>query len=540
MIILDDSDELLNSNKFLTDDARSVVRPCTPTPSLPSYESCQSLPISEQPCLEHDRRVQAQQDHQARQQQQDHQAHRGCWPKHTNARFKRGMLYALVVYFVLTVAVGVPVIVVKLRHRSYERQAMYSASSTTTSAPSLIADSDDAPLLESSAVSCNDWTKLADDLSMLQYSVPLDGLIFVYSNVSYQSNVTNPQNISGSLLVDVNSDPTIDDALVSVSMHYSNPSLIDRTNVCLLNISSSNGVYLYVPTDISEDETLSFNVTFLFPQAPSLHISQFTTRLPIFTQRFSDLSYIDFDMVTIAGPKSDVHVEAMNASSLTVTTALAEIEGSFNVSRSLVLETISAPIDANISLYNDGFINLPTFLDVSTGNAALNASVQLYLPPAALPAQKAPNFITNFRTFNAPLAVAATHLLDSSPATLMLHAESSVGKAFLSIDNKFSGTFDVSTTFETADVITSSIDTIGALAQYDLGVYEPVSLTTAVDTTSERRVDFDTIQSSKLAGWVGSGTRPSSYPSFSWKNGNGQGHLDLVSTLGPVALFLNP
>lgn len=155
--------------------------------------------------------------------------------------------------------------------------------------------------------------------------IPLSGLVFLQSNVSYPTDAAEFQMLSGTLAVGINDDPTVSDALVSVSMLYSDVSLKDRTSVCLMNISNSNGLYLYVrtimlryddhlnftqvPSNLSESDTLIFNITFLFPQTLSLHVSEFLTWLPHFTQWFTNLTpYVTFDKVTLGGPMSEVIV----------------------------------------------------------------------------------------------------------------------------------------------------------------------------------------------------------------------------------------
>lgn len=532
MIILDDPDDLQNPDK-LFNDARSVVRPCTPTPSLPSYESSQAL--------QHPRRSTSQESQvhlnpsSPDEEQEQEQKSKSWWPLRGKTRLRRVIVYALVVYFVITVAVGVPVIIVKLTHRNSDRQASYLAPSNADT-PSLIADGSDAPLLMSSAVGCNAWVDQTATASFLQYTVPLDGLVFVHSNVSYSSDAQVVDDISGTLLVGVNSDPTVSDGIVSVTMHYSDLSLMERTHVCLMNISGSNGIYLYVPSSLPQEDSLVFNITFLFPQIPSLHITEFMTMLPHFYQFYTNLSpYVTFDKVSLGGARSAVSVGSIEATSLSVKTALAEIEGTFNISESLVLETVSAPINVNVSLYNDNSCQQPTFLDVSTGNAELNASVQLYIPPSSSSASTTfPNFMTKFETFNAPMVVAMEHMPDSAVSTLQARVDNSMGAAFVSLDNKYSGTFDVSTTFADADVYSSTVDDLKGLVQLDLGVYRPTSSAATVGTTVERTVELDTVKTSRMTGWVGTGQRPPPPTS----RFNSQGRIEVMSTLSPVALLL--
>lgn len=142
--------------------------------------------------------------------------------------------------------------------------------------------------------------------------------MFLQSNVSYQSDPSTLQDISGTLSVGVNADPFARDGVVSVTMYYSSQSLKDQTSVCLMNVSNSSGLYLYVPSNLSSSDSLSFNVTFLFPQAQPLYITEFVTMLPHFAQYFESLSdWVLFDKVTLGGPQSLVSV-VVSALSLTL------------------------------------------------------------------------------------------------------------------------------------------------------------------------------------------------------------------------------
>lgn len=133
--------------------------------------------------------------------------------------------------------------------------------------------------------------------------------MFLQSNVSYQSDPSTLRGISGTLSVGVNADPHVKEGVASVTMHYTNESLKDQTSVCLMNVSNSNGLYLYVPSNISSVDSLSFNVTFLFPQAPLLYVTEFVTLLPHFDQYFASLSdWVIFDKVSLGGPRSQVSV----------------------------------------------------------------------------------------------------------------------------------------------------------------------------------------------------------------------------------------
>ncbi|KAL6310372.1 hypothetical protein BKA93DRAFT_721858 [Sparassis latifolia] len=504
MIILDEDDDP-QQPKQLSDPSQPVVRASTPTPSLPDYEASQAQ-------------------------------HNRWWPNRSKARFRRAALYALVIYFVLTVVIGVPVIVVKLRHKLYKHQNIPPPISPSSSSSLIVVDSE-TPLFQSSAVECNAWIGPGYDdsglmRSDLQYTIPLDGTVFLQSNLSYQTAGAELQEVSGTLLVDINEDPTVTDALVAVSMRYSDIGIKNKTSVCLMNVSgSSNGLYIYAPHNLTSPETLIFNITLLFPQSPSLFVSEFVTMLPHFNQHYAFISpRVTFGEVDIGGPMSTVIVDFLTASTITVKSALAPVSGTFNASNSLVLDTVSAPISANISLYNSGAFRQVTFLELNTGNCPLVANVTLFLSPTAPPAVKAPNFIAKAETFNAPLTFDVQHDVSSPPSVIHLRAENNLGEALVSVDNKFAGTFDVSTTFAEASV---TLRDANSTQPADLAAMSASSA--ASSTPSARSLEFDVISGSSLTGWVGTGKRPP----VSFKHPFGrEGRVEVVSSLSAVTLLL--
>lgn len=175
-----------------------------------------------------------------------------------------------------------------------------------------------------------------------------------------------------------------------------------------------------------------------------------------------------------------------------------------------------------------------------TKHSPLNASVWLFLPQDADPSRM-PNFMTRFETFNAPLTVFVDHALGSAAGVLRLHAENSVGQALVAVDSAYTGVFDVSTTFAAADVFSSNVNSVAQLAQVDLSYLDGDVVATSTATTNAdvelgRTLIFDTMQSSKLTGWVGVPPRPSIPPTP--KYFGRQGGIEVISTLSPAALLL--
>ncbi|KAH9949543.1 hypothetical protein B0H21DRAFT_98874 [Amylocystis lapponica] len=535
MIILDEADDPHIQSKVASETTLTsrTVRPTTPTPSLPDYESSQSISSSSS-SASHSSRAQLTAVESA-----EPPVNR-WWPKHRSARVRRVVLYALVIYFFFTVAVGVPIIVVKMQHRWYERQIVAQDTSAMISSPSLLIIDGETPLAQGSNVSCNAWVDMDVPLSDLmradlQYVIPLSGPIFLQSNVSYYEENDLSQQVSGTLNVDVNDDPAATDAVVSVSMFYSVASIRMDTSVCLVNLSGSNGIYIYGPHTVQWPETLMFNISLLLPQTPDLFISKLVTMLPRFSQQYGPLaSSVLFGNVELGGPLSKVMIDSLSAGTAVIKSPLAEISGQFDITQALVLDTVSAPITANISLHNSGSLAQVTYLELSTGNSPLTANVTLYFPYGSPPAYKAPNFLAKAQTFNGPLNLTIAHAPSSAPAALQLQAENALGEVLVSVDSKFAGTFDVTTTYASAQVLMPDVLSENG-TQYDLGLYTPSSSAAAPSSSFTRAVDFDVISSSRMAGWVGFGPRP---PSPQKYHANGQGRIEVESTLTPVTLLL--
>ena len=80
----------------------------------------------------------------------------------------------------------------------------------------------------------------------LQYNVPVNGSIFLNTNITYSGNGTYLNHFSGQLLVGVSDDPSADEASVHVTMHHTTPALRNATNVCLMQTGQGGGLYLFV------------------------------------------------------------------------------------------------------------------------------------------------------------------------------------------------------------------------------------------------------------------------------------------------------
>ncbi|KAH9892569.1 hypothetical protein C8Q73DRAFT_746417 [Cubamyces lactineus] len=578
MILLDGLDKHSDPQppKLVAESSVPVARAHTPTPSLPDYEASQA---------------QLKPTTLSYPQIKEKRTRRRRW--------RKCALYSLVVYFFLTIAIGVPLIVVKLKRKAYTKANPYDAWSGNPPIPPKSITLGDAPLRLSSAKSCNAWN--VEDQpdgpllrSELQYNVPVNGSIFLNTNITYSGNGTYLSHFSGQLLVGVSDDPTADEAAVHVTMHHTTSALRNATNVCLMQTGQGGGVYLF-------SDSLSFNITLLLPQnhTSTRHVPQLMCHLPNFKQTYQQIDpYVTFGSVVLGGAMSEVSIKSIQASTAVVKASLAEIEGRFAVDSSLSLETVSAPINADIHLYNYGTSDSPTYLHLTTGNSVLNANVTMYVPPGIDP-DFGPHFLGHAETFNAPLTLALMHDEASVPATLRLRALNNLGNTRVSVDSRYEGTFDVATMFAQADVVTqhgtesqdyhsnggnddgsdeygSGADAASDMMNFDddddddvvdygsddyvtrgkVRMYLPSVLSTGGTSTysaattsassegnasgsTNRCLEYDLISSSEIRGWVGTPPRPSPTSGVAeWEQYDSMGHIDIVSSLSGAQLVL--
>ncbi|KAM5532867.1 hypothetical protein V8D89_013508 [Ganoderma adspersum] len=581
---IDKNDDEQHPPKLVAEASSSsvpVARAHTPTPSLPDYEASQA------------------------QLRPTTQSYSDIQKKRTRRRrCRKYSIYVLAAYFVLTVVIGVPVIVMKTKRKPVLTSSPYQPWEDNDPLPPKTIQLGDAPLRISAAKSCNAWNvKDRPDgamfVSELEYHVPVNGSVFLNTNITYATNASYLNQFAGSLLVAVNDDVSVPDGVVHVTMHHTSKHLGHATNVCLMETGTGGGLYLFAPKNLSTSDGLIFNITLLLPQnhTSPRNIPSLTCHLPHFQHTYQQLDpQVTFNSVVFGGAMAGVFVESLQAQSATVKASSAEIRGKFKVSSQINLETVSAPINAQIDLYNDG--DGPTFMHITTGNSVINANVTLHAPQTANstyddsdddedgppPPPPGAQFYTYAETFNAPLNVAVAHADDSPKANFKLRAVNNLGTTRVSLDSKYEGTFDVNTMFAQADVLTwdgtqfddnydsdSDNDDDGgsqatsstssspstSTSSSDPNVNNdakvrmflpslPTTTTTSGDSTSStaaqpsgRCLEYDLISPSEMRGWVGVPPRPSQR-FFHGRPLDNQSHVDVVSSLNGAQLILQP
>ncbi|OCB89364.1 hypothetical protein A7U60_g3454 [Sanghuangporus baumii] len=432
--------------------------------------------------------------------------------KRKQRRLRRYLVYALVVYLVLSVSIGVPLFVVLRRdaQRSGISTSEKWLSSNLPPPPPppdwLPPDVSTISVNSAIPISCNDWTvNVASDSGptehKLQYSMPLSDTIYVRSNFSDLDDDTALQlPVTGSLHVSVVNGTN---ATVTVTAKNIDNAFLRDSNVCLMSSGIAWGLNISVPS-IAE-KGYYFDVLLELPSDETdTPLCNFATYLPLFNQSFDSLdSFTDINT-------------SVQARSILVRGSASSISGSFNASEKLILETILRPITANVSLYNYGYDLDPTQLSVETGNSNISLNVNLQSGTNGT-GYCTPIYMTSVMAFNGAINAAYYHDPSVVASTLYVRAINSVEPAHVFVDSVFqgmSGTYDVHTTL--ADAI----------------VERTVDLDDPAGQGRNRSFQDSYVSTSRAYGWVGWGLRPDDERALQ------QGQIEIVSSLSPAVLEL--
>ncbi|KAH9040689.1 hypothetical protein EDB85DRAFT_1886789 [Lactarius pseudohatsudake] len=254
---------------------------------------------------------------------------------------------------------------------------------------------------------------------------PGDGIILRTNSSS--NNLTD--YVSGSLRVDMNPDKNVSGiVLVANTLEFQLSTLTGE--LCMPHkLYKHYGVdpaRIYPDREESHLDTIDMDLQLLLPWTPApINFKMFATHLPMFSQSFGDLRHVAFRRFELAGSNSTVAVASVRASSIVVQTSSAEISGNFSASENILLDTINGPIVAQVNLQVDERRYFST-------------------PP------KHPNFMTMFKTFNAPMNVSIAHVAGSEPARFGVVAENTQGAMTMTLDSVYTGLFELRTKAATA------------------------------------------------------------------------------------------
>ncbi|KAH9083453.1 hypothetical protein EDB83DRAFT_2511770 [Lactarius deliciosus] len=291
---------------------------------------------------------------------------------------------------------------------------------------------------------------ISTSLSM-RLAFPLGDGIILRTNSS-SNNLTD--YVSGSLRVDMNPDKNVSGIVLVANTRSSSFQLLQASSVCLTSFGNTTELILRIPDrEESHLDTIDMDLQLLLPWTPApINFEMFATHLPMFSQSFGDLRHVAFRRFELAGSNSTVTVASVRASSIVIQTSGAEISGNFSASENILLDTINGAIYTNVLLINNRKSKMPTKLKVETGNGPIVAQVNLQVderryfstPP------KHPNFMTMFKTFNAPMNVSVAHAAGSEPARFGVVAENTQGAMTMTLDSVYTGLFELRTKAATA------------------------------------------------------------------------------------------
>ncbi len=145
-------------------------------------------------------------------------------------------------------------------------------------------------------------------------------------------------------------------------------------------------------------------------------------------------------------------------------------------------------------------------------------------------APKNRNFITKFRTFNAPMNVSVAHVEGSKPARLAVMADNSQGLIDLSLDSLYTGTFEVRTKSATAQVLDSPDSDSAISSPFYTGMGDDGD----GDDDDDKRhgLHFAYVSPERARGWIGDNRRPEQFDRHTLSR------VEVRNSLGPIRLHL--
>ncbi|KAK7472680.1 hypothetical protein VKT23_000793 [Stygiomarasmius scandens] len=452
-------------------------------PSLPDYETSQALEA---------------------QHNSDSTTLRKFSLHNTGNRFWRATLYALAIYVALSITIAVPLLVTKLR--DHRHRPPLNDELSTLSTP---LDYANAGFLAMDRT-CNVWDASDEFSASASYTLEAEGSFSIRSTAWQEATDDNNSQIRGNLTVDINPDPSVSSAIFHVTLSSSASQFYQHSLICFDDEGSNRGLSIYIPSNLTELDSLSLNVTLLFPQASSLALHNLVTYLPMFSQRIGFLAPdIGFDKVELEGAGMDIHCDSLKSRQITVKNSLAAITGAYNASSNLKLDTVSGPINANIILVQDETSKAPTFFSLDTGNSQINAEVTLLADPSEFGLHPIA-FLGHVGNFNGPLSLDVTHHSSTPTVSLDLVVQNNQAESNVTLDDKFVGLFDLQTKLASVDLDWESGD-------------DPLG------QNRQRVLVYDEKGSNRRRGWIGWGPRPDNWDPH-------EGKVTVISSLSPILL----
>jgi len=356
-------------------------------------------------------------------------------------------------------------------------------------------------------MTCNNWqTDLSSPNSvMASFQLPPSGSITIRSNATHDSIALDQLN--GTLSVSMN-DNLLESSILFMVEMQSSEDIRNWTSICFIEEGANRGLSILIPNNIGGNVNLTINVH--LPRV-NAYIDFFSTNLPMFSQNFGDLRhYLGFGQFSLEGSYRLINSTYLNASQIVVTNVLSSIQGSFNVTQSLFLESIRGSIIADIML-SPGYDQIvPTTLSLVTGNSTLNTSITLNAP--SIP-PSSPNFAAQVTNFDGPIQIDVAYGNTSSNSSFQMNVQNNVAPSMdifpsiISMDGIFEGLFKAQAKLSRVFV-------------------------QDIRENSSRTIDYDTLLPDRAMGRVSRDPKPPSYLDTSAVN--------ILSALGPVYLTFGP
>ncbi|KAF8592270.1 hypothetical protein K439DRAFT_1626286 [Ramaria rubella] len=274
----------------------------------------------------------------------------------------------------------------------------------------------------------------------LSLSVPASSdLVFFESRGSYD-------NLS-SITFELSDNKDTTDIIVNVAIGFYNNATLDLAKVCLLQNAGGKGVGFFTPfangTAIPFDDKVTFTVTVILPNTGStLNINALKTNMGIWFHHITSLGNgVIFGSLSFNTTDAPIQSDSVSAVVANFTTVNAEISGSYNISDSLGISTINAPIFVNILMENADGDN-PTTLSLETEDGAIQAPITLVsTSTSGSPAA----FSVSAITTNNPLNVSFPDTLTSPFARLAFIGRNLNGLTNVTLPATYEGSILLST-----------------------------------------------------------------------------------------------
>ncbi|KAF4620425.1 hypothetical protein D9613_000396 [Agrocybe pediades] len=437
-------------------------------------------------------------------------------------RVLRFAFLALSVYAVLSIIAVVTFVIIK------HKQKM-EASLWNNNPPSLWATEDKdytsqlqipnvgPPLALEDNKTCNVWQTFTgvENGASSNFSLPPSGLISIRSNATYNAQAAT--QIGGMLSVYTNKDVLQKNILLSVNLQASSSELLNRTNVCFSLKGLDRGLSIYVPPNLTAGDYLNLNIKVALPQT-DFRVNNFVTYLPMLRQTFYKL-YEDayFDHFGLEGAGSPISCKYLQASQISIKNIGASIEGAFNVTNALSLDTVKGSVSSDVTLTSPPYIVQPGLLSINTGDSPIDANITLQSHPSQskVSSSSPPAFVAKVSNFNAPMKLKVSHSTNTTQA-LQLMVINNSAETSVNLDSAFAGTFSAKTKMSRVTVS---------------GLGPNSTNSTSHDKVSSRTVMYKQNTVDAVVGWTGWNTNPPMRNSH-----KAQSYVDVVSALGPVSL----